>query len=782
MRASNSWLTKSSLLAASFALLACVSQDGPAGVSASSGAVALPVATPDSPCEFSEPVAKDKNAKLSDPSPPVHSVEDLDSLFVEGKKARANCNGRPTPAPFAKATDILPPGEVIPVETIPQTLDLAERAKLFLQGMTQSLLLPGDWSPVQYQGINYSQGPAYAPPGPVLFHRAAEGTTVNFYDSYQNRGLVLPVCWRPAGAEPAGPCFEQSEGVPNWGKVVLALNLARRMTDYDRIDKDGTLGAHYGSARSMLSYETTLQLIYRALPGLLFVDANTSLAPTSVAMEAAISLYQHKRDPELREAINKMVDLHCAALGCIEGGSESIQKFFGRQNLEYAGGGPDGPLGMMGYDMWRIFIAAKAMQVQLDWYRELRKENRGNSVAAIRAWSLAKRLAQYLLSHQQSAFWRVPGGSIPSLNLSDKQGGAFAGQIHTQMQAGLALLMYAQLLDEIGAVERKPLRDAIVDLVARSYAFVKQRTEAELLGNFGEIGTVGDMIRVGILLTRLGKGMHYEEIERWARNQLVESQIDEGAAEYLENHVNPSLRRFHLIGSRAKGTFFSNATHSFAMPMNKNLRWNTDGPANGMRAMYEVWRNAVVVKGNFLAVNFLLNRAHQAVVIKSEVPYRGRIELRTKNLKMPTGSTISTIGVRIPDEVDVKSVRLSVGGAPSAVVTKFSGRYALIEGVLPQRNYVLTFGLVSQVMVAKVRRGPEQWWYEGIASTPQYESVTEHRVVLKGAEVVKVIDRPAPGAVATIPRYVRDRAEERAAPTQRGSRFAPDLSLEAVEP
>ena len=102
-----------------------------------------------------------------------------------------------------------------------------------------------------------------------------------------------------------------------------------------------------------------------------------------------------------------------------------------------------------------------------------------------------------------------------------------------------------------------------------------------MIGNFGEIGTVGDMIRTGIAITELGGQDNYDDVDRWVRNQLIESQIDADMAAHIENNNSPDFR-FDHIGHKVEGSFISDATHSLAFPKNKNLRWNVDGCANAM--------------------------------------------------------------------------------------------------------------------------------------------------------------------------------------------------------
>src|SRR5262245_58672115 len=120
------------------------------------------------------------------------------------KNALAILPSQTDPTKVLPSTATLIPEGSTYADEVPDTLDLAERARFYIQGITSSLM----------------RDAFYGPPGRIEYFGA--------------------------------PQFVYSGGVPNWGKAMQALAAARQMSGYDLDDHDGTLTLQLQSFRNML--------------------------------------------------------------------------------------------------------------------------------------------------------------------------------------------------------------------------------------------------------------------------------------------------------------------------------------------------------------------------------------------------------------------------------------------------------------------------------------------------------------------------------------------------
>jgi hypothetical protein len=180
-----------------------------------------------------------------------------------------------------------------------------------------------------------------------------------------------------------------------------------------------------------------------------------------------------------------------------------------------------------------------------------------------------------------------------------------------------------------------------------------------------------DMLDMAILLTRMGVGDYWEDVDQAVRNMFAEGQIldyqwlydvSEG---YPYSPPGPGESVDHAP-ERSVGAF-----DSWVVP---NDIWA--GPplsmgtsccrANGARALYTVWQNILEYSGGELRVNLLLNRASQWADLDSYIPYEGKVDLHMK-------CAASDVSVRIPNWVTDEEVACTVNGTPRAFT--WSGRY-----------------------------------------------------------------------------------------------------------
>ena len=219
-----------------------------------------------------------------------------------------------------------------------------------------------------------------------------------------------------------------------------------------------------------------------------------------------------------------------------------------------------------------------------------------------------------------------------------------------------------------------------------------------------ELCEVGDMVRLAVRLAASGFGDSYwDDADRWVRNQLAEGQFLRH--DWIDRlHVGDPLSQIDTegqwpmtterVGERNIGAFGGwqspNDWVEFA-------RYPVGGPrgarmghvqgimhcctANASRALYDTWLHTVHVEGDLVRVNLLMNHASAQVDIHSHLPYTGQVDLHIK--------TLCRLDVRMPAWVNLNEVRCVVGGEERAA--HFAGRYAEVGTVQPGETVTLTF-------------------------------------------------------------------------------------------
>jgi len=251
---------------------------------------------------------------------------------------------------------------------------------------------------------------------------------------------------------------------------------------------------------------------------------------------------------------------------------------------------------------------------------------------------------------------------------------------------------------------------ALIELVKSSYFFIRNLhgEAAVALGNFGEICMTADMLRLAVKLTELGAGDFNEDIERWTRNQIAESQIR--GAITIEAHPGDPLR--DMVGQKVVGLFFEDATHPLAIPDLPNdqgsltLQLVACGLGNVIHGIHDVWQHIVELRSNVARVNLLMNRATWYLDVKSEVPYRGAVHIVTAADLGP----IDTVEIRIPDGTNPATVQVTADGA--AVTWGWTANYVHVPNVKPSTTYSLVFPLPFQQLTFRQVRNQAQNWAE----------------------------------------------------------------------
>jgi hypothetical protein len=592
-----------------------------------------------------------------------------------------------TPEKIFPVKSVLLPKGITYSATIPDTLDLATRADWFIKGAIQTI------TPSLHD----------APGGAVL------RPETDFYD-----------CSR--GGESHSPCIINS--TPNWGKTMRALTEAREMSAYDRNDADSTLTTQHRMMKNMIDYDVTYDLLLQGYPGLVY--PNQAITPNTVTMQALMTEWKRNPSSELSVAIKELQRMHVEKRVPIVFGSTTYQ------GLYFASPNPSKEtfIGYLG-DYWTPFVQGKALRTLSERYLQTGDPN---------AFSMSNDLAYFLRS---APIWENPDpGRFPV------EDGQFVGHIHSWLQAAIGLATHAEALRKINP--ESGLATHELQIADSVYNFVKRRTRAGKIGNFGESGSTGDMAILGIKLTEQNVAYYYDEVESWTRNAMAEMQIDEQAAQNIQNFSN-DLYEHTNVGTKVTGMFFADGTHIARIPF-KGAGFTVDYPANTFSGMYEVWNKTVEYKGNFAQVNFALNRASTYLDVESDLPYRGEIKA---NMKSDIGP-IESIGVRVPDWANQEAVsvlEILANGTERTMAGEewswISGtRYVQVMDVLPDTSYIIKFPIEVYTDTIYELRDGNHIWYEGSYPSPSAgspETVISYQGTFRGNTLVDISPRPTGG-------------------------------------
>jgi hypothetical protein len=209
---------------------------------------------------------------------------------------------------------------------------------------------------------------------------------------------------------------------------------------------------------------------------------------------------------------------------------------------------------------------------------------------------------------------------------------------------------------------------------------------------------VGYMLSMALKLSVAG-GDYWDDIDRWVRNQFAVQQLTSVDWIYRE----ASQRPCKAVGpfETAERTPERNVGGFGGWASGNDWAVTTGIPhcctGNCTRALYYVWEHIIERKGERLRVNLLLNRASRWADVYSYVPYEGRVDVK---MREECGSVL----LRAPEWVLSGSpeVRCTVNKMPRDL--NWEGRYVDAGAVKPGDTISATFPIPERRV--KERIGP----------------------------------------------------------------------------
>lgn len=339
---------------------------------------------------------------------------------------------------------------------------------------------------------------------------------------------------------------------------------------------------------------------------------------------------------------------------------------------------------------------------------------------------------------------RAHGGTA---TLEEVKSQTLGGHFHSHTLGVLCVLEYAMTVNDRESLE----------WCRSSYEWAKTQGNA-LIGFFPEFIVpsypscesceVADMIALAAKLTQAGVGDYWDDLDRWARNQFAENQLTNGDWIYQQN---PSIPKRAVAFNETADQVVRRNLGGFAGWASGN-EWALHSgimhccTGNSTRAIYYIWENIVQAKGDEFRVNLLLNRASAGADVYSDIPYQGKVQLR---MKRPYARVL----IRIPEWIESGSTNVvcKVNGNPQRF--SWDGRYISFGGVKPADLIEITFPISTRSVTETV-------------------GTIRYNIEIKGNTVISLDPPGRHGAI-----YHRAHYRSAEAPVRKLQRFIPDPEI-----
>ena len=276
--------------------------------------------------------------------------------------------------------------------------------------------------------------------------------------------------------------------------------------------------------------------------------------------------------------------------------------------------------------------------------------------------------------------------------------------------------------------------------------------------NLCEGCALGDLVALGIRLTDAGVGDYWDDVDAVVRNHLVEGQLVH--ADRLERvaaasedcdlkQAAPHDRQVSVedVIQRSLGNF---AGHS--APASVPNPWVMQCcTGNGTQGLYYGWESIVRQSGESAQVNLLLNRAAPGLDVDSFLPYQGKVIIRNKQLRR--------ISVRIPSWVAKRQIRSRVAEKERSGV--LIGNFLMFDDLKPGDRIQLEF--------------PIQERSAEYTANSRTEMEQTYKCTFRGSTVVDI--SPRDSSPTSYPLYVRQHMRTDKAPMKKTSRFVAERTI-----
>ena len=461
--------------------------------------------------------------------------------------------------------------------------------------------------------------------------------------------------------------------------------------------------------RKVLSYlDPTSGLLMR--PKTSFSEPVADLGDQALTLYALVTAYADMKDPELKSAIDRMVD--------------HLPKLYEPKH-------------------WlRGFIVKSLMT----WVRLT-----GSKPALDQAGKLV-----------QSCFDENP---LFTPDNTFRQGGHMHGNLRTLVGAADYALYVKDplLLSRVDALYR------YVRSEGTRFGFLP-----EVIGRKGDIVScetcaLMDFVGLGVTLANNGHPEYWGDVERMLRNQFVESQLADGS--WLRPGNKPDTEQFTWrdVGARMVGGYSGWTSPTHILAAREGLHWG--GPelrgktraiqnccgGSGTHGFFIAWKNAARFENGTLSVHLHIDKLLPQAEIRCYQPYKGQVTIDLKQS--------CKVRVRIPEFVEPKEIK--VKSNQGEVVAKGVGNYLALGDRQAGEKLEVTYPVpIRDEEIAIGNPGIRQYRYRAtwkgdtvVRMTPVGEQVKTGFSDFDGKPVEVFYGKDGPG-----PLYQREHLLENAEP------------------
>jgi hypothetical protein len=545
-------------------------------------------------------------------------------------------------------------------DRVPDTLDIAERAKLCIHALTSITDARADYE--VYWLATFLRNP------PTMAH--------NFSDWVENcEGMMeaLPLLRVATGSS------ENDHVDPVWMQVMLK-----------KIGPDGLVYV------PLKRFPWTLISISSTYTHPVWTREGSQTdvhAPgvhqiaSPVTCERAISTlavyYERDKNPMWKSAIEKMIQ-RLSALA-VEKGDYAYFPGGALQSFGKFRAGSPMPIGFKGEETNGRLMQGLGQYYRMSGYEPARR--------------LAGKLANYL--RYQSQYYDPRG---PWLISPQERGWwkdwhienvVYGGHGHAHTIGLLSALEYAAAAGDQETLE----------FVRSAYEWAKANASPSV-GFFPEAflphytrcesGTIADMIAMALKLSAAGAGDYWDDADRWTRNHFAASQLTSSDWIYelaersprkpvawneTGDHV-PERSIGAFAGWSTANEFNSQAPGIAGTPYPNSIQHCCTG--NCSRTVYYLWEHILNYHRGHLRVNLLLNRASTWADIYSHIPYAGKVQVKVKK-------PIESLRVRMPEWIETHSGTVAAQANGQRRPFRWEGRYLNLGSARPGEMIEVSF-------------------------------------------------------------------------------------------
>jgi hypothetical protein len=316
-------------------------------------------------------------------------------------------------------------------------------------------------------------------------------------------------------------------------------------------------------------------------------------------------------------------------------------------------------------------LRAAAVKMAEGYLQRLRAGQKPDSLPG--AWASKSLMVTARLLGSEAALeaarWEIEHGLLRSPIFTPNNVFGPRGHMHGNLRSMLGAADYALTMGHPELYSRMDALYRFARSTGTRFGFLPELVDyraSDLIGC--ETCALMDFAGVGVTLANHGHPEYWGDMERLARNHLVESQVNEVSWLNGADDAPPDTGQFTWrdLGHRVRGAWagWSSPNHYLAYHETLNHHWG--GPelrdkvralqnccgGSGVHALFILWKNAAHFAGGELWVNLHLDKLLPQAEIRCDQPYRGRLRVTLRE--------DCTVRVRIPEFTRAAEMQVEV--------------------------------------------------------------------------------------------------------------------------